>query len=372
MNSDNDDVIVLSDDDSLNADYMSMVKTRTSADQQANDEPIAGTSKAVDDQCEALLEIPSPSSSYASSPQHFLSDEDSDEKKRISSENEQPKRKRPKCKILSSAAERSIVSILDATLIAAIDGLEDAVRTMLTECHIPNEICSEEGAEMCVRWRVNAGEIDSEQSNDGDEDSSVLLVLELLLSARIFQYYWRDIFVCMEGKKFDELIEQNALLDFIERRAGQNVVVRIVVYGSHKKQNELSMQIFDIFEEKRAHVHYVNTATDLARLIYHTHRAIARWKPEGDDVYMRGDDLVTDWWSKMLMHVPRMGNEERRALVRVFPNVFDLMKQLKQSGEDGIKLIAEIKTDAGRRIGPVLARKVFLMLTSETGEECIG
>lgn len=39
--------------------------------------------------------------------------------------------------------------------------------------------------------------------------------------------------------------------------------------------------------------------------------------------------------------------------------------------KEGVNLIANTKTDHGRRIGPVLARKIYVMLTSVNGAETI-
>lgn len=41
------------------------------------------------------------------------------------------------------------------------------------------------------------------------------------------------------------------------------------------------------------------------------------------------------------------------------------------SMKEGMKLLADTKMDHGKRIGPVLARKIYLMLTSVNGTEII-
>lgn len=56
------------------------------------------------------------------------------------------------------------------------------------------------------------------------------------------------------------------------------------------------------------------------------------------------------------------------------PEILKLTKVYRLSAmpmEEGIKLLADTKTDYDRRVGPVLARKIYLMLTSLTGTEII-
>lgn len=38
--------------------------------------------------------------------------------------------------------------------------------------------------------------------------------------------------------------------------------------------------------------------------------------------------IISDWWSKMLKHIHRIGDDHCRTLLKHFPNPFDFMKKL--------------------------------------------
>ncbi|VDM47609.1 unnamed protein product [Toxocara canis] len=281
-----DDPVVLSDSENTHVECMSMARNDVEAGQNAlmlqtaggkmNANPIGGSVGAV------FLEVPPLSSSFSSSPGQFLFDE--------------------------KYVERSFS-----------DGLQDAMRTVFTERGIPCEVVHRDGTAMCVYWRIKRSENCEDEAQRGN-------------TSKDYEAYWRDVMVCVDGVKFDELVDEDTLLSFIGSCTSLNAIITIVVYGRHNQINELSPLVFEAFEEKRTHVRYVSSAMEMALLILHSHRSIARWKPNCIAIFERvlgktqGLGLATDWWMKMLTHAHRMGDEEKRALVARFPNAFDLAK----------------------------------------------
>lgn len=83
-------------------------------------------------------------------------------------------------------------------------------------------------------------------------------------------------------------------------------------------------------------------------------------------------DLRLDWWTRMLSHVHRIGEEQKRAIVSRWPDPFILMDILvsKESNE-AIKLIADVVCGNNRRVGPAIAKTIYTFLTSKDGDDVI-
>lgn len=87
-----------------------------------------------------------------------------------------------------------------------------------------------------------------------------------------------------------------------------------------------------------------------------------------------GENLVRDWWTRMLQRMHRLSEEQKRALVEKHPCPIRLMDQLLElpAGEAMYQLaMIETEDPNGRRIGPVIAQKIYSMLTSCTGDEIL-
>jgi hypothetical protein len=85
-----------------------------------------------------------------------------------------------------------------------------------------------------------------------------------------------------------------------------------------------------------------------------------------------GENLVEDWWSRMLNHMYRLPEECRRAIIDAYPNPFVLLDKLNSmpAGE-AMQHLAEIECSNNRRVGPVVAQKLYMLMTSEDGTEII-
>ncbi|KHJ78296.1 hypothetical protein OESDEN_22084 [Oesophagostomum dentatum] len=85
------------------------------------------------------------------------------------------------------------------------------------------------------------------------------------------------------------------------------------------------------------------------------------------------DELIRDWWNKMLAVINRLQDSHRRAIVAMYPDPILASRRLSEMGyKQAVKEIAEIQSDSGRRLGPVMAHRLFMMLTDVTGSEIIA
>lgn len=128
---------------------------------------------------------------------------------------------------------------------------------------------------------------------------------------------------------------------------------------------------------------FCRTAEDLSYLIAQMHRALAKFEKKMETAnnqlhvnvekgIREGDNLVEDWWSRMLNHMYRLPEECRRAIIELYPNPFVLMDRLDQmSPGTALQHLADIVCDNGRRVGPAIAQKLYIMMTSEDGHEII-
>lgn len=82
---------------------------------------------------------------------------------------------------------------------------------------------------------------------------------------------------------------------------------------------------------------------------------------------------MLDWWTRMLEQMHRLSEEQKRALTQNYPNPFDLTKYLLQfnNAGDAIFALANIEMSRGKQIGPVIAQKIYTILTSWDGSEIL-
>ncbi|TKR92180.1 hypothetical protein L596_006882 [Steinernema carpocapsae] len=170
----------------------------------------------------------------------------------------------------------------------------------------------------------------------------------------------------------------------IDARLTVIVIGKVTPAQSHK----LTESFLEAFERKRIQFRIVTTNREFAYLVAQLHRAVARHdKSKEDDARnifsaekgMRPEEassssvFIKDWWGKMLLYMHRLSEEQRRAILQHHPNPFKLMDELvaAPSPTAAMKGIADIVTETGRRLGPVLAQKIYHMLTSEDGQQIL-
>lgn len=156
--------------------------------------------------------------------------------------------------------------------------------------------------------------------------------------------------------------------------------IAVAVYGSQRRGNNIADAVLEAYVHDNVQVRLLNSPEELARFIAQMHRSIAHKQSrmekqnqvivDGEKGIREADDLVKDWWMKMLKRMHRIGDNQCRAIVKEYPDPLALSETLLAIGaRDGIKLISEVVTDTGGCVGPVIARKIFLMLTATTGRE---
>lgn len=138
-----------------------------------------------------------------------------------------------------------------------------------------------------------------------------------------------------------------------------------------------------LFERYKVQFKYCRTTEDFAYLIAQNHRTIAKLEKKLEtplnQIHLNpekgiktGENLIEDWWSRMLNHIYRLPEECRRAIFEVYPNPFILMDRLNNmTPGDAMQHLADIQCSNGRRVGPAIAQKLFTLMTSEDGTEII-
>ncbi|KAK0429434.1 hypothetical protein QR680_011379 [Steinernema hermaphroditum] len=165
--------------------------------------------------------------------------------------------------------------------------------------------------------------------------------------------------------------------------------VTVIVYGKVTTRNDKVTDSFlEAFEKSRIQFRLIDSVDDFAYLVAQLHRALAKHDKSKDDeprnVFSaeKGmkpedaagkDEFLRDWWGKMLLYMHRLSEEQRRAILKHHPNPFKLMDELVAAPTPtmAMKGLADIVTETGRRLGPVLAQKIYHMLTSEDGRQIL-
>lgn len=138
-----------------------------------------------------------------------------------------------------------------------------------------------------------------------------------------------------------------------------------------------------LFDRYNAQLRYCHKVEDFAYLVAQMHRTLAKYEKKSESFATQlhvdvekgireGENLVEDWWSRMLNHMYRLPEECRRAIIDAYPNPFTLMEKLDELAPgDAMQHLADIECSNNRRVGPVIAQKLYLLMTSEEGTEII-
>ena len=146
---------------------------------------------------------------------------------------------------------------------------------------------------------------------------------------------------------------------------------------------QITLLSVQLFEAHRVQLRFCREALDVCFLIAQTHRALAKMEKKletGVDALhvniekgiREGEHLVEDWWGRMLMQLYRVPEECRRAILDRFPSPFALMRALETlSAGDAMQSLADIQCTNNRRVGPAIAQKLYLLMTSDDGSEIL-
>ncbi|KAL7070285.1 hypothetical protein ACQ4LE_010218 [Meloidogyne hapla] len=268
------------------------------------------------------------------------------------------------------------------------DNLREELNNRFNERGIPNQLIYENthGNLMRITWRRKRIEacIDEGKVNKS-ENMELQSWFCCVLSAETFTALART----KEGV-INFIKEQTAEH---KKQSKESVRLTLVILGKHLiRENILSSLIFEAYERYRAQIRIVPDVLDFSFLVVQMHRALAKAEKKSDKKAMaeltgiasnhfvaskgisEGPGMVKDWWTRMLEHVPRLSEEQRRAIVKEHPNPIKLMSNLldlTNSPGNSMFRLSEIKGESGRRLGPVMAQRIYKILTSMNGEEII-
>ncbi|KAI6233022.1 hypothetical protein M3Y99_00963100 [Aphelenchoides fujianensis] len=241
--------------------------------------------------------------------------------------------------------------------------LEGHLRTVFAERKLENQLVLEDADVPKVFWKkkVISAVLDDEEVKRVEEFKTQFGFL-----------------VAVDGQTFKAMVQRNECEQFVQRaialhaaECDEQVQMTLAVIGKHgvtdPKLNGLSLRLF---ESNRVQLRFCRDPLDFAYLLAQIHRALAKMERKIErgcgalhvDVekgIRSGENLVEDWWSRMLNHVYRLPEECRRAILDVYPNPFRLMERLE-------------RTTPGEAMQHLAGhQKLYFLLTSEDGTEVI-
>ncbi|VDM78505.1 unnamed protein product [Strongylus vulgaris] len=184
--------------------------------------------------------------------------------------------------------------------------------------------------------------------------------------------------VVLSADSFKELVKSKSLEDFVTCQklsySLPNPTLIIIIFGKQSRNLfDLSISLFDYY---RTQLNYVNNAKEFATYLAQISRALAKLeKPSGKQDRLIVDvekgvkdaapeELIRDWWNKMLAVIARMHDAHRRAIIAAYPNPIVASKRFAEMGyARAVKELTELRSESGRRLGPVMAHRLFMILT---------
>ncbi|KAE9550196.1 hypothetical protein FO519_006583 [Halicephalobus sp. NKZ332] len=177
----------------------------------------------------------------------------------------------------------------------------------------------------------------------------------------------------VDEQTFGQMTKKGELVSFIEKISKEhqhsNSLPNLIVYGQGGPRDTITTNSsLEAFEQNRSQLHRAIAKSEkrLAEdnsIVFN----VEKGTKEGDL-----EQLKIDWWTRMLTHVHRLSEEQKRALVDKWPDPFVLMDELvSMKPNEGIKMLANLVGGNNRRIGPAAAKWIFTFLTSKDGDEFI-
>ncbi|KAI6178254.1 hypothetical protein M3Y98_00480800 [Aphelenchoides besseyi] len=254
--------------------------------------------------------------------------------------------------------------------------LENNFKKLFTERKLENQIVFEDMEVEKIYWKKKL----------------VSAVLEDEMVKRIEEFVLQFGFViAIDGEMFKSLVQTKQCEELVANSIVTHAAdiedtahMTLAVVGAHgvsdSKINTLSLRLF---ETHRVQLRFCRDSVDLVYLVAQVHRSLAKMEKkleqscgalhvEVEKGIRYGDNLVEDWWSRMLNHMYRLPEECRRAILDLYPNPFELMDKLdRMQAGDAMQHLADIQCTNNRRVGPKIAQKLYHLLTNEDGAEVI-
>ncbi|VDN01731.1 unnamed protein product [Thelazia callipaeda] len=278
-----------------------------------------------------------------------------------------------------SKCEQNLFCLVSLDLLTEIENLCECITRVFEQRAISDQLIFDgSGSRICWKRNILQGDIEN-----GEFVRSDKLMYEqfCILSFSAMRY--------SQFKSSEEIA--NFIEEYMITYPFPSPLLTVVVYGTLKMRKEkIASFVLEIFERYKAQTRFVSNAEEYAMLVAQMHRSIARSQMHSDqqDQIDRNQQnqpivdikkgvtegsksfLVSDWWMKMLSQIHRMGTDAQRTIVTSYPNPH-ILSEMHDLFYNGIQLIAQKEIEHGRKIGPALARKIYLMLTSTSGTEII-
>ncbi|KAI1714428.1 Essential Meiotic Endonuclease [Ditylenchus destructor] len=273
-----------------------------------------------------------------------------------------------------SKCEKYLFCYVNNNVLQLDETMKDELTTRFAERNLSDQLVCDDTNEMRVVWKRKRVDAFLE---DGKLHQFRSMDLENVFAA------------FLEGDSLAKLIKENKLHNYLEGQLSEmkvkNPHMTVIVLGKcPTKENVLNGALFEAYEKFRVQFRFMSNACNCSFLIVQMHRALAKMEkkaeqdPSAVPVILtekgirEGPNLVLDWWTRMLETLHRISEEQKRALVDRYPNPFTLMDSLlTMNAGDAMYEMAQIETGNGRRIGPVIAQKIYHMLTSSDGTEIL-
>ncbi|KAF1769608.1 hypothetical protein GCK72_001425 [Caenorhabditis remanei] len=308
-------------------------------------------------------------------------------KKREEKEREKETRKieREISAAINSKCEQYTYCHIGKTVMNNFPGLEAEIRILYAERKIDNQLKIENDLGTRIEWRRKC--IEMKEDEDGRNER-----FEYMSTQNLFA-------IVVPAATLKDVINSNSFEDFIiEQRAGfQNgrCTMLIISFGKLDIQKKrLHKMSLEIYETHRVQIVQIETIHELALLTAQYLRSLARREKKKMDDKEPGEssggshklqylgekgivigsrnEIVSDWWSKMLSTIDRLSDAQRRAILGLIPDpISGIDKYSKMDYSLAIQEIGDLVAENGRKVGPVMAHRVLTMLTDETGNSIV-
>uniref|UniRef100_A0A1I7XMN5 inositol-phosphate phosphatase n=1 Tax=Heterorhabditis bacteriophora TaxID=37862 RepID=A0A1I7XMN5_HETBA len=251
--------------------------------------------------------------------------------------------------------------------------LEERAQMLFMERNIGNQLIYDDDMDMRVEWRKKC--IEATVGQKGMEK------LEYMALQHIFA-------IVMTGHSLKHMVLSGTIQDFVEKQKStfplMNSHLILVPYGDHGVQNKKLMDLsLSLYENQRTQIRAIRDAGEMALFLVQISRGLARLERYQSSEKLLVDvekglkngtkeELIHDWWNKMLATIFRMGEAQKRAIIKAIPDPLAASKRFSMIGySEAVRELSGLETDNGRRLGPALAHKIFMVLTDTTGTQTI-
>uniref|UniRef100_A0A8L8K2I9 Crossover junction endonuclease MUS81 n=1 Tax=Heligmosomoides polygyrus TaxID=6339 RepID=A0A8L8K2I9_HELPZ len=222
-----------------------------------------------------------------------------------------------------------------------------ATRMVFADRDIQDQLVCEENSSDMVLWYRKCIEV-LEEFKVSDCGNESIICCYILFFLQALQHVFAAV---LSLNSLKELIRSGRLEDFVATRklsySVPSSTLVLIIFGNNSRQVGLACPFFCS-----------------VAIYYVVLQGIRDSTP---------DVLVHDWWDKMLAAICRMQDGQRRAVLSVYPNPFRAYKRFKEIGYTrAVQELADLQAESGRRLGPAMAHRLFMILTDSTGMEIVG